>query len=131
MGDGKAIIIWKIKEKRYDAYISYRITRSMQGEPQLLALSLKGILNANSETGWPKQQNFSMDSFKIIARLAYKKEIGAPTQSYKFTDCTYNANSTEERIETFTCSLITRYSEQPESIRSESKVTFTRLTSLH
>lgn len=131
-GKGKAIIIWKDKEKRYDVFISYKITRiSDKIEKSLLALSLKGIIdNVDSYSGQLKQQKFSMDDFEIIARVHYDN-LGPPTLSYQFTDCNYQYNTNENQINSIKCDLITKYSESSQQTRSESKVTFTRKTSLH
>lgn len=83
MGDGKTIIIWKTNEKRYDVYTMFKISRSGKDTPSLLSLSLKGILNADSLSGFPKTNVFSMHNFNIIARVAYRQGLGAPTQSYE------------------------------------------------
>ncbi|WP_292916242.1 hypothetical protein [Nitrosomonas sp.] len=131
MADGKTIIIWKENAKKYEVYISFKITRSMHHEP-LLALSLNGFFDDVKSDGRNKLPKFTMDNFKAIARLAYKKDYGPPAPSYQFTDCKVNRISeNEESVNSFECILITKYSDDPDSIRSRSKVTFSRKDSLH
>lgn len=124
IGSGKAIMIWKINEARYDVYTSFtsfKITKSAQKETPLLVISVKGILNADNNTGLPnQQQNFSMDNFRIIAHLHYKG-LPSTVPMYTFSNC--STSSSGNRIDTIKCSLIT-----PDS---ESKVTLTKLSSLH
>ena len=119
-GNGKVLIFWKNDEQRYDVYVMFKITKSVQGET-LLALALNGILRSD-QNGWPRQQDFTVDSLEIISRLHHENR--APTTHvYKFTSCRHDGNPSRNRVETIQCSLVT--------LHSESKITLTRLNSLH
>lgn len=85
-GTGKAVVIWKNLDKRYEINISYGIIRSGQEKP-LLASFLHGYLDAN-EDGWPAPKDFRVDRLSILNRVHYR---GTPPtlKTYHFRDCNY------------------------------------------
>lgn len=100
-GSGKAIIVWKNLEKRYDIHLSYQIYRS--AGQQLLTAVLQGFLTAGND-GWPDRHNFIIDRLTILSRLHYKNY--APSiQTYLFKDC--NVVKKGNRAESITCDFVT------------------------
>ena len=89
-GTGKAIIIWKNLEKRYEVNISYGITRARQEQP-LLASFLHGDLEAG-ENGLPIQKDFKIERLKILNRVHYQGLAGNK-KFYNFKDCNYFSTS--------------------------------------
>jgi hypothetical protein len=70
-GGGKALIVWKTLDKRYEINISYGIKRDQQPDEPLLASFLHGYLEADLN-GWPEPKNFTVDRLEIINRVHYK-----------------------------------------------------------
>lgn len=118
-GKGKATILWKYSESRYDITLSYAIKRDHVEIPLLVSM-LKGTLITDG-SDWPVNQPFMMD-FELIERLHYQLKVHN-LRKYQFKNCNYARNGNGERAQTITCILETEV--------SKSKVTFTREAGLH
>ncbi|MBA2659923.1 MAG: hypothetical protein H0U72_10400 [Nitrosospira sp.] len=117
-GGGRAIIIWKKLQSRYDVNLSYSIKRS-SSDATILTVVFHGVLMAN-ESGEQSQQPFIMDNFRVLSRLHYQGKIQT-LPAYQFKDCNYTKNN--NRLDKIVCVL-----ETPDS---RSTVTFKWTASLH
>lgn len=119
-GTGKAIIIWKNLDKRYEVNISYGITRAGEEKP-LLASFLQGTLEAN-DNGFPVQKDFNIDRLAILNRVHYK---GTPATKkiFNFKNCNFTKDMDEKRVQSITCIF--------ETPISKSNVTLTLDKTLH
>lgn len=117
-GKGKAIIIWKHLEKRYEVNLSYGIKRSASAT-QLLSSFLYGYIDAN-EDGWPAQQNFTIDQLTVLNSVQY---MGIPPsmQTYQFKDCTYFKKG--DRAQSITCIF--------ETPKTKSRIKLNLISTLH
>ena len=115
---GKAMVVWKHRENRYDVNLNYSIRRSDSQNP-ILTIVLRGSLKAD-EHGWPAQENFVMDNFEVINRQHYKN-IAHTMPYYQFRDCSFIRNG--DLADKIRCILQTK--------DSMSKVTFTWRAPLH
>ena len=118
-GEGRAIILWKYGQNRYDMDLSYAIKRDHVEIP-LLVSAVKGELTSDA-SGWPSQQPFVMD-FKLLQRLHYELKVHH-LRKYQFKNCTYTKSVSGDRPETFTCVF--------ETDLSKSIATFTKQAGIH
>jgi hypothetical protein len=117
-GGGRALVIWKQRESRYDVNLSYSIKR-IDSQDTLMTVVFQGALMAGLD-GSPPTQPFVMDNFQVLNRLHYQgKEHTLP--AYQFKDCNYIKNG--ERIDKIVCIL--------ETPNSRSVATFKWKTALH
>lgn len=117
-GGGRAIIIWKKLQGRYDVNLSYSVKRH-NSEATILTVVFQGALMSNA-SGEQPQQPFIMDNFQVINRLHYQGKIQS-LPAYQFKDCSYTRNN--NRLDKMVCVL-----ETPDS---KSIATFKWRTSLH
>ena len=118
-GEGKAIILWKYSQNRYDVNLTYAIKRDHVAMP-LLVSAVKGELTSDAN-GWPSQQPFVIN-FQLLQRLHYQG-MAHHLRKYPFRNCTYTKSASGERPETFTCVF--------ETDLSKSIVTFTKQAGIH
>ena len=104
-GKGRAIIVWKYRENRYDVNLSYSVTR-LENKNPILTVVFQGPLAADA-TGWPAQQPFVMDNFQVLDRLHYQNKAYA-LSTYQFRDCNYIKNG--DRPDKIMCVLETPHS---------------------
>jgi hypothetical protein len=119
-GGGRALIIWKYRQNRYDVNLSYSIKRRDDPSPILTAV-LQGTLKAD-EDGLPGPEGFVfvMDNFKILEQH-HRKYRAHNMPAYEFTNC--HLEKSLNRADSIGCDLAT-----PDS---KSKVEFTWRSSLH
>ncbi|SEO22763.1 hypothetical protein SAMN05216404_11464 [Nitrosospira multiformis] len=117
-GGGRALIIWKYQQSRYDVNLSYSIKRRDDPNPILTAV-LQGTLKAD-ENGWPAEEGFVMDNFKLLEQH-HRKYRAHNMPAYEFTNC--NLKKSLDRANSISCIL-----ETPDS---KSEVEFTWRSSLH